>query len=121
MCDMGWLLKVPVGIVPMDHISQNQVARIRELARMGGMSLEHIYVKQELSPDSELGWDNVAYVELSVPELTLYPNIFLLNATISYLVVEIRNALGCEVSKNSLEQAVKWFDRFRTNGAESGV
>ena len=111
----GWLLKVPVGTVPIDHISQEQVGRIRELASMVDMSVEDSYVNQELIPDSELGWDNVAYVELSLPYLTPYVHVYTLDVTLHCLRIQIHNVLGGDVPADKLERAMLWLISFSTN------
>ena len=118
---VDWRAKVSLGVVPIDHISADQQKAIRALGDLYDVTIEDICVTQELDSESELGWSNIGYLEIALPQTSLYVHIFTFRAAIESLCAEARYILGCDVSKGELERAHHWthdFNRFGDGCAE---
>lgn len=111
-----WRVKVSLGAIPIDHISADQRKVIRSLCDWYYLTAEDIYMAQELDSESELGWRNVLYVEIAVPDTSPYIHIFTFRSAVESLRTEIRDILGCDVPKAELDRARYWINNFRMFG-----
>lgn len=102
---MSWALKFSVGEIPSRYISDEMINTIMNLSRWYSLKLDKCYLE-----------DGECQVEFHVLALSPYVHIFTLDTMVAMLKIDIRDALGCDVSPTELDKAHRWIHDFRMFG-----